>query len=99
MGATSNLRPSPRNIRLPKPTKLPASTSAPTSAAPAATTALDPLPSCQAPGFLCEDGLTCLDPAQRCDGRADCPRHEEGEGGEDEEEGCSISGGGELDEV
>jgi len=85
--------------RLPKPTELPASTSAPTSASPAATTtAFEPLPSCQAPGFLCKDGLTCLSPAQVCDGVADCPRHEEGEGGEDEE-GCSGSGGGEPAEV
>ena len=82
--------------RLPKPTELPASTSAPTSASPAATTrAFDPLPSCQAPGFLCKDGLTCVGPAQVCDGISQCPRHEEGEGGEDEE-GCASSGGGEV---
>merc|ERR1712203_1071970 len=41
---------------------------------------------------------TCLSPAQVCDGVADCPRHGEGEGGEDEE-GCSGSGGGEPAEV
>jgi hypothetical protein len=90
--------------RLPEPTNdlrrllKPASTSAPTTASPAATTAFDPLPSCQAPGFLCKDGLTCAAPAQVCDGLADCPRHEEGEGGEDEE-GCSGSGGGQPDEA
>jgi len=84
--------------RLPEPSndiaRLPKSTPA-----PAATTVFDPLPSCQAPGFLCKDGLTCIGPAQLCDGMADCPRHEEGEGGEDED-GCSGSGGGEQpDEV
>ena len=81
--------PEPSNdiARLPKPTP-----------APAATTVFDPLPSCQAPGFLCKDGLTCVAPAQLCDGMADCPRHEEGEGGEDED-GCSGSGGGQPDEV
>merc|ERR1719331_3514130 len=85
--------------RLPKPTELPASTSAPTTASPAATTTtFDPLPSCQAPGFLCTDGLTCVGPAQVCDGISDCPQHEESEGGEDEE-GCSGSGGGQPDEL
>ena len=83
--------------RLPEPSndiaRLPKSTPA-----PAATTVFDPLPSCQAPGFLCKDGLTCVAPAQLCDGMADCPRHEEGEGGEDED-GCSGSGGGQPDEV
>merc|ERR1712130_1099147 len=61
-------------------------------------TVFDPLPSCEAPGFLCSDGSTCLSPAQVCDGMADCPRHEEGEGGEDEE-GCSGSGGGRPDDM
>merc|ERR1719331_71774 len=85
--------------RLPKPTELPASTSAPTTASPAATTrAFDPLPSCQAPGFLCTDRITCVGPAQVCDGISQCPQHEEGEGGEDEE-GCSGSGGGQPDEL
>merc|ERR1712037_908907 len=69
-------------------------TSAPTPA-DATTTAFDPLPSCQAPGFRCKDGLTCVGPAQVCDGISDCPQHEEGEGGEDEE-GCASSGGGEV---
>merc|ERR1712037_564121 len=68
-------------------------TSAPTPAA--TTTVFEPSPSCQAPGFLCKDGLTCVGPAQVCDGISDCPQHEEGEGGEDEE-GCASSGGGEV---
>merc|ERR1719264_1351242 len=72
-------------------------TSAPTPA-DATTTAFDPLPSCQAPGFRCKDGLTCVGPAQVCDGMSHCPQHEEGEGGEDEE-GCASSGGGQPDEL
>merc|ERR1712210_118707 len=53
-------------------------TSGPTPASPTATTtAFDPLPSCQAPGFRCKDGLTCVGPAQVCDGISDCPQHEE----------------------
>merc|ERR1712001_242100 len=78
--------------RLPRPTsRLPSSTSAPTSAPPAV---FEPLPSCPSPAFLCKDGLTCVSPAQLCDSKADCPQHEEGEGGEDEE-GCASSGEGE----
>merc|ERR1712037_1094477 len=64
----------------------------------ATTTVFEPSPSCQAPGFLCKDGLTCVGPAQVCDGISDCPQHEEGEGGEDEE-GCAGSGGGQPDEL
>ena len=55
------------------------------------------LGSCPSPSFLCEDGTTCLEPEQQCDGVSDCPRHEEGFGGEDEED-CQI-GSGQEDEL
>merc|ERR1719422_1575297 len=49
----------------------------------------DPLaaPSCPAPAFLCHDATTCLPDNKVCDGIEDCPLHEVGLGGEDEE-GC-----------
>merc|ERR1711963_2671 len=52
--------------------------------------------SCEAPGFLCKDGVTCLGASQICDGVMDCPRHELGEGGEDEDNCAAGSGEGEL---
>ena len=52
--------------------------------------------SCEAPSFLCKDGVTCLGASQICDGVKDCPRHELGEGGEDEDNCAAGSGEGEL---
>ena len=52
--------------------------------------------SCEAPGFLCKDGVTCLGASQICDGVMDCPQHELGEGGEDEDNCATGSGQGEL---
>merc|ERR1711953_1166075 len=82
--------------RLPRPaTKLPSSTTAPTPSAPTTTVSEVSL-SCEAPGFLCKDGVTCLGASQICDGVKDCPRHELGEGGEDEDNCAAGSGEGEL---
>merc|ERR1712223_101156 len=82
--------------RLPRPiTKLPSTTTAPTPSQP--TTTVFPVSlSCEAPGFLCKDGVTCLGASQICDGVKDCPRHELGEGGEDEDNCAASSGEGEL---
>ena len=46
--------------------------------------------------YLCGDGQTCLQAEKICDGEKNCPRHEDGEGGEDEET-CDL-GSGEYDE-
>merc|ERR1712156_438492 len=82
--------------RLPRPTtKLPTTTTAPTPSAPTTTVSEVSL-SCEAPGFLCKDGVTCLGASQICDGVKDCPRHELGEGGEDEDNCATSSGEGEL---
>merc|ERR1712156_994964 len=82
--------------RLPRPTtKLPSTTTAPTASQPA-TTASEVSLSCEAPGYLCKDGVTCLGASQVCDGVMDCPRHELGEGGEDEDNCAAGSGEGEL---
>merc|ERR1712079_43449 len=82
--------------RLPRPTtKLPSTTTAPTPSAPTTTVSEVSL-SCEAPGFLCKDGVTCLSASQICDGVMDCPRHELGEGGEDEDDCAAGSGEGEL---
>merc|ERR1712038_2074490 len=79
--------------RLPRPTtKLPSTTTAPTST----TTVFSVSLSCEAPGFLCKDGVTCLSASQICDGVMDCPQHELGEGGEDEDNCAAGSGQGEL---
>merc|ERR1711994_7487 len=82
--------------RLPRPTtRLPSTTTAPTTFQPT-TTASEVSLSCEAPGFLCKDGVTCLGASQTCDGVMDCPRHELGEGGEDEDNCAAGSGEGEL---
>merc|ERR1712223_1497192 len=82
--------------RLPTPTtKLPSTTTAPTPSAPTTTVSEVSL-SCEAPSFLCKDGVTCLNASQICDGVMDCPRHELGEGGEDEDNCAAGSGQGEL---
>merc|ERR1712165_297891 len=82
--------------RLPRPTtKLPSTTTAPTPSQP--TTTVFPVSlSCEAPGFLCKDGVTCLGASQICDSVMDCPRHELGEGGEDEDNCAAGSGEEEL---
>ena len=51
--------------------------------------------SCPAPSFQCEDDRTCLEPDRQCDGVPDCQRHEEGTGGEDEDD-CHFGSGQEL---
>merc|ERR1712165_529967 len=83
--------------RLPRPaTKLPSTTTtAPTPSQPTTTVSEVSL-SCEAPGFLCKDGVTCLGASQICDGVMDCPQHELGEGGEDEDNCAAGSGQGEL---
>merc|ERR1712241_1168560 len=82
--------------KLPRPaTKLPSTTTAPTPSQPTTTVSEVSL-SCEAPGFLCKDGVTCLGASQICDGVKDCPRHELGEGGEDEDNCAAGSGEGEL---
>merc|ERR1711899_211116 len=82
--------------RLPRPTtKLPTTTTAPTPSEPTTTVSEVSL-SCEAPGFLRKDGVTCLSASQICDGVMDCPRHELGEGGEDEDNCAAGSGEGEL---
>merc|ERR1711899_674843 len=83
--------------RLPTPTtRLPSTTTtAPTPSQPTTTVSEVSL-SCEAPGFLCKDGVTCLGASQICDGVMDCPRHELGEGGEDEDNCAAGSGQGEL---
>merc|ERR1712223_969467 len=82
--------------RLPRPTaKLPPTTTAPTPSRPT-TTVFSVSPSCEAPGFLCKDGVTCLGASQICNGVMDCPRHELGGGGEDEDNCAAGSGEGEL---
>merc|ERR1712209_300556 len=82
--------------RLPRPaTKLPSTTTAPTPSQPT-TTVFEVSLSCEAPSFLCKDGVTCLGASQICDGVMDCPRHELGEGGEDEDNCAAGSGEGEL---
>merc|ERR1712223_668907 len=87
--------PTPKT-RLPTPTtKLPSTTTAPTPSEPTTTVSEVSL-SCEAPGFLCKNGVTCLGAAQICDGVMDCPRHELGEGGEDEDNCVAGSGEGEL---
>merc|ERR1712038_646680 len=79
--------------RLPRPTtKLPSTT---TPSQPT-TTVFSVSLSCEAPGFLCKDGVTCLGASQICDGVMDCPQHELGEGGEDEDNCAAGSGEGEL---
>merc|ERR1712223_1055583 len=87
--------PTPKT-RKPRPTtKLPSTTTAPTPSAPTTTVSEVSL-SCEAPGFLCKDGVTCLGASQICDGVMDCPQHELGEGGEDEDNCVAGSGEGEL---
>merc|ERR1712156_1108202 len=82
--------------RLPRPTtKLPSTTTAPKPSEPTTTVSEVSL-SCEAPGFICKDGVTCLGASQICDGVMDCPRHELGEGGEDEDNCAAGSGEGEL---
>merc|ERR1711874_15455 len=82
--------------RLPRPTtKLPSTTTAPTRSQPTTRVSEVSL-SCEAPSFLCKDGVTCLGASQICDGVMDCPRHELGEGGEDEDDCAAGSGQGEL---
>merc|ERR1711962_1298882 len=83
--------------RLPRPaTKLPSTTTtAPTPSQPTTTVSEVSL-SCEAPSFLCKNGVTCLGAAQICDGVMDCPRHELGEGGDDENNCVAGSGEGEL---
>merc|ERR1711953_1031388 len=82
--------------RLPRPTtKLPSTTTAPTPSEPTITVSEVSL-SCEAPGFLCKNGVTCLGASQICDGAMDCPQHELGEGGEDEDNCAAGSGEGEL---
>ena len=44
---------------------------------------------CAKDEFLCEDGDTCIPWQKICDGHVDCPIHEHGEGG-DEEEACTA---------
>merc|ERR1712223_1801891 len=79
--------------RLPTPTtRLPR----PTTKLPSTTTVPEVSLSCEAPGYLCKDGVTCLGASQICDGVMDCPRHELGEGGEDEDNCAAGSGEGEL---
>ena len=46
--------------------------------------------------YLCQDGVTCLQAEKICDGENNCPIHEGGNGGEDEET-CDM-GSGEYDE-
>merc|ERR1712012_1502133 len=82
--------------RLPRPTtKPPPTTTAPTPSQPTTTVSKVSL-SCEAPSFLCKDGVTCLGASQLCDGVKDCPQHELGEGGEDEDNCAAGSGEGEL---
>merc|ERR1712165_45726 len=82
--------------RLPRPTtKHPSTTTAPTPSEPTTTVSEVSL-SCEPPGFLCKDGVTCLGTSQICDGVMNCPRHELGEGGEDEDNCAAGSGQGEL---
>merc|ERR1711994_11087 len=82
--------------RLPTPaTKLPSTTTAPTPSQPTTTVSEVSL-SCEAPGFLCKDGVTCLGASQICDGVKACPRHELGEGGDDEDDCAAGSGEEEL---
>merc|ERR1712156_644756 len=76
-------------------TKLPTTTTAPTPSAPTTTVSEVSL-SCEAPGLLCKDGVTCLGASQICDGAMGCPQHELGEGGEDEDNCAAGSGQGEL---
>merc|ERR1712156_310280 len=84
------------STRKPRPTtKLPSTTTAPKPSEPTTTVSEVSL-SCEAPGFLCKDGVTCLGASQICDGVMDCPRHELGEGGEDEDNCAAGSGEGEL---
>merc|ERR1712223_2200192 len=81
--------------KLPRPaTKLPSTTTAPTPSQPTTTVSEVSL-SCEAPGYLCKDGVPCLGASQICDGVMDCPRHELGEGGEDEDNCAAGSGEGE----
>merc|ERR1712223_425654 len=82
--------------KLPRPTtKLPSTTTAPTPSE-STTTVSDVSLSCEAPGFLCKDGVTCLGASQICDNVMDCPQHELGEGGDDEDNCAAGSGQGEL---
>merc|ERR1712165_49026 len=82
--------------KLPRPTtKLPSTTTAPTPSQQTTTVSEVSL-SCEAPSFLCKDGVTCLGASQICDGVMDCPRHELGEGSEDEDNCAAGSGEGEL---
>jgi hypothetical protein len=46
--------------------------------------------------YTCRDGVTCLQAEKICDGEENCPLHEGGSGGEDEET-CDL-GSGEYDE-
>merc|ERR1719436_1112863 len=46
---------------------------------------------CLEPNYKCPDRVTCLLPAQVCDGQYDCPRSELGPGGEEEDD-CPGSG-------
>merc|ERR1712038_866942 len=88
--------PSP-TTRLPRPaTKLPSTTTTAPTPSQQTTTVSEVSLSCEAPGFLCKDGVTCLGASQICDGVMDCPRHELGEGGEDEDNCAAGSGHGEL---
>merc|ERR1712223_846794 len=85
-----------QTTRLPRPTtKLPSTTTAPTPSQPT-TTVFSVSLSCEAPGFLCKDGVTCLGASQICDNVMDCPQHELGEGGDDEDNCAAGSGQGEL---
>merc|ERR1712241_22891 len=87
--------PTPRTKVPRTTTKLPSTTTAPTPSQPTTTFSEVSL-SCEAPSFLCKDGVTCLGASQICDGVMDCPRHELGEGGEDEDNCAAGSGEGEL---
>merc|ERR1711994_567741 len=83
--------------RLPRPaTKLPSTTTTAPKPSEPTTTVSEVSLSCEAPSFLCKNGVTCLGAAQICDGVMDCPRHELGEGGEDEGNCAAGSGEGEL---
>merc|ERR1712241_318317 len=87
--------PTPRTKVPRTTTKLPSTTTAPTPSQPTTTVSEVSL-SCEAPSFLCKDGVTCLGASQICDGVKDCPRHELGEGGEDEDNCAAGSGEGEF---
>ena len=48
--------------------------------------------------YMCQDGVTCLQPEELCNSVAECPQHETGGGGEDEDM-CDMGSGHEYDET